>query len=1791
MKKRILSLVLAVLMIATLLPTPAFADETATSGTCGENLTWTLVDGVLTISGTGEMDDYDAWRPWNDYAEEPITNVNSIIVEEGVTSIGEEAFSSCTNLEQVTLSSTVKSIGYFAFYDCPMLKSITIPAGVESIANCAFSDCSSLTEIIVDENNEQYVSVDGVLFSKDMTTLVAYPAGIKAEAYEIPSSVIDISAKAFAGCENLKDITIPDGVENIGWSAFSRCMNLKSIVVPDSVKSIEDIAFFECYSLESITLPDTLTTIENSTFAYCTSLESITLPNSITNIGYDAFDECLSLNDVYYLGTIEQWEAINIESGNGRLLTAKIHCDDGDVIPHGTCGENVTWKYADGTLTISGTGDMTNYSSASGAPWYDLSGSIVKVVVEDGVTSVGDKAFLYYYNLEDVTLSDSVTDIGENAFNNCSELKSIAIPKGVRNISYCAFYYCDSLESVSFPTGLKSIGDSAFENCNALSDANYGGTVEQWNAVTIGCGNDRLKKLAIHCSDGDVIKCGDKLSWKLENGILTISGEGDMYDYSWDDTPWYDLSEEITSVIIENGVTSIGTNAFEHLFNLKSVTLPKELTTIGSYAFSYCTDLDDVYYSGTAEQWEAINVENNNSWLLASNIHCTDGDILPHGSCGDNLTWSLTDGVLTISGTGDMDDYGWDDAPWRGKADSIVEAKIPYGVTSIGENAFLELWNLDDVYYSGTAAQWDEISIGNANSWLLTANIHCKDGDVTPHGSCGENLTWTLANGVLTISGIGNMADYDGENTPWYAKYDLIVSVKIEKGVTSIGNYAFFNCRHISDVYYSGTVNQWETISIGYGNDNLNMATVHCTDGDVLPHGSCGEDLTWTLADGVLTISGTGAMEDYGWDSDAPWYLNNSIKKVVIENGVTSVGNYAFWGCSSLESITLPNSLKSIGDGAFTYCDSVYEVNFGGTVEQWNTVMIGEDNEVIKKLTIHCSDGDISKCGDNLTWKFEDGVLTISGEGDMYNYGWNNTPWKDLREEITSVVIENGVTSIGDLAFAYCVNLESIALPKGVLSIGDWAFVFCISLNTVNIPDTVQTIGALAFLECGLDDIYIPDGVLSINEGAFNGCNNLKAINVSDNNPDYSSIDGVLFNKDKTAMLIYPAGCDAETYSVPNGIAEISYGTFGDCTKLKTLNIPDSVTKIADDALIWAYGLEAINVNENNSNYSSLNGILFNKDKTVLLQCPISYEAEDYTMPSSVKQVKDNAFWGCTNLQSITWPSQIESICIDSYFDCRNLKTMYVPASVKEFTKNDQYDYDYTFSGTIYYEGTPEQWNEILQTELVSDATVYYNYSNKHQFGEWKVVKAATCTANGTEERTCSHCDMVETRDIPATGHDYKAVVTAPTCTEKGYTTHTCAACGDSYIDSYTDALGHDYGAWKQTKAPTCTAKGTETRTCSRCNATETRDVAALGHDIKHHEAKAATCTEKGWTAYDTCSRCDYSTYKEIASTGHKYTTAVTAPTCTAQGYTTHTCSACGNSYKDSYTNALGHNYKTGKCTRCGAVDPNYIVAPELKITTSAGKPKISWNAVDGAAKYWVYRSTDGKTLKYYDSTTKTSYTNNSTTIGTTYYYKVKAVKVVDGNNYASDFSVSKSIQCKPAAPTLSINRSNGKPKLSWKAVSGAKKYWVYRSTDGVNFKYWDSTTKTTYTNKGAASGTKYYYRVKAVAVVNGNNIASANSSTKSLMTTLAKPSVSITTSGGKPKLTWNAVTGADKYYIYRSTDGKNFKYWESTTKTFYVNTGAKKNTRYYYKVKAVCASNSYANSAQSSTVSIKATK
>ena len=719
--------------------------------------------------------------------------------------------------------------------------------------------------------------------------------------------------------------------------------------------------------------------------------------------------------------------------------------------------------------------------------------------------------------------------------------------------------------------------------------------------------------------------------------------------------------------------------------------------------------------------------------------------------------------------------------------------------------------------------------------------------------------------------------------------------------------------------------------------------------------------------------------------------------------------HYCSCGDSYKDNYTEPDGLHVLGDGVCTRCGARTSGNCGT-----------EGNESSVKWTLS-----------------KDGTLTISGTGAI------GTPaWRDFYRCIKSVVIKQGVTEVCANAFCKQVyagglnkygykfigydQLTSVTLPNSITVIGNQAFAGNLNLTDITIPSSLQTLGARAFFGCkSLEYITIPSSVESVSNGVFCECENLKSVTITDG---VISIYGTAF-----------AGCVSLTsVSIPDSVSAIGFDAFLDCVNLTKVNIGSGVTGIGSTAFLGCSELKEIVVSQNNSTYYSSDGVLFcQSNGALLLWCyPEGKRETSYAVPDGTSRIVGYSF-----------------------FKNKHLKRIAIPVSV---TYVDSYTFGYKFEGScnltdVYYEGTKEQWDAVEKNDNFSGLTIHYSHT--HTWDNGKVTKAAGCENEGKIMYSCTVCGAQKINALSATGHKYNVAVTAPTCTAKGYTTHTCSVCGKSYKDTYTSALGHNYGAWKQTKAPTCTAQGTEKRTCTRCSASQTRTVAA---------------------------------------TGHHYNAATVAPTCTAQGYTTHTC-ACGSSYVDSYINALGHNYSNGKCTRCGAADPKYVSAPTLKITTVSGHPKIYWNSVSGATKYWIYRSTDGKNFKYYDSTTKTSYTNNATTIGKLYYYKVKAVKVVDGTNKASGYSNTKSIRCKPAAPSLSIARTNGKPQIYWNCIDSATKYWIYRSTDGVNFSYYDSTTKTSYTNKSTTKGKTYYYKVKAVKVVNGSNIASAYSGVKSL--------------------------------------------------------------------------------------------
>ena len=591
MKKKILSLILAVSMLCTFMPVITSA-AIVDSGTCGENVTWTLDDnGTLTISGTGDMTDYDlngnSYAPWFDNR----SGIYAVIIENGVTSIGDYTFYGCA-LTSVNIPASVTSIGRSAFSYCGPLTSITIPDSVTTIGNNAFAFSGQLTNVTIGKR------------------------------------VTSIGDGAFSYC-GLTSVTIPDGVTSIGYGAFTFNPDLTSATIPDSVTSIGDWAFSECMSLTSITIP-----------------------RGVTSIGEGTFDSCISLTDVYYGGSEADWAKVYIGEENDSLKNATIHYsnvaptptpvptpkptplpmttaeiertdDEADaeytfeidaadkyencyvyaaiydvngalielsrvpleqadktsisvrkspynallklfiwsdnmqpvieakelpliptvvIVDSGICGENVTWTLdSNGTLTISGTGDMAYYNYDS--PFFS-NDNIKSVVIEDGVTSVGQQAFYDCSNLTSIIIPDSVTSIDWEAFLYCSGLTSINIPDSVTYIGNYAFYECSGLTSITIPDSITSIGYCVFGECTSL-----------------------------------------------------------------------------TSITIPDSVTSIGNSAFSGCSSLTSITIPDSVTSIGWDAFGVCDNLTDVYYTGTETQWNAISIGDYNEALTNATIH------------------------------------------------------------------------------------------------------------------------------------------------------------------------------------------------------------------------------------------------------------------------------------------------------------------------------------------------------------------------------------------------------------------------------------------------------------------------------------------------------------------------------------------------------------------------------------------------------------------------------------------------------------------------------------------------------------------------------------------------------------------------------------------------------------------------------------------------------------------------------------------------------------------------------------------------------------------------------------------------------------------------------------------------------------------------------------------------------------------------------------------------------------------------------------------------------------------
>ena len=711
---------------------------------------------------------------------------------------------------------------------------------------------------------------------------------------------------------------------------------------------------------------------------------------------------------------------------------------------------------------------------------------------------------------------------------------------------------------------------------------------------------------------------------------------------------------------------------------------------------------------------------------------------------------------------------------------------------------------------------------------------------------------------------------------------------------------------------------------------------------NVTASGTISNRIRWVLDGdtGTLTVTGTGAIPSYRF-SDAPWKAyRDSVLSIVIGEGITEVGERAFYWCKNCTSVSLPDSLIAIREYGFNNLRSLQEVTLP------------------PNLRI------IEFCG------FSECVA------------------------LRSITLPNSVTTVGSNAFSNCSALTTATLSSGMTTVPDSMFFADKNLRTVILPEGITTICDTAFMNCGFREFTIPASVRKIEIGSFAGCTSMKKFIVEEGNTAYKATDGVLFTADGTHLVCYPA-YKTGSYVIPEGTLYIDYDAFRENVYLSGITFPSTLRKIDDYAFSWCYRLASITFPENitfigDSAFRSCTGlksVTFQSDtvtldgyvfagckglRTITLPAKLTsipngllsdcVSLSSITIPSTVTRIGSTAFYNCDGLTSVTIPGHVKSIGQQAFDYCGglavitleegvqtldwiairnapNLTKVVIPSSVTTigrenfkgcpravlYVKCGTRGYSYAVSNGLSYSAT-HTYSPSAVTKPTCTAYGYTTYSCPcgssytdnyveslgHNYGAWYTATEATCDNNGWQRRDCTRCGEFETKLIVATGHSYNSVVTKPTCTKEGYTTHSCH-CGDSYTDSRLNPLGHQWGAGVIMVAPTEEAEGQRRFTCQRCGEIKTETIPKLDHI-------------------------------------HSYTSTVTKPTCTAQGYTMHIC-ACGDSYKDAYTNALGHQWDSGKvtkqptCKEAGVKTYTCTVCSSTKTETIAKLTTHTYNA------------------------------------------------------------------------------------------------------------------------------------------------------------------------------------------------------------------------------------------------------
>lgn len=1161
------------------------------SGSCGENLSWTLNRGTLTISGTGAMDNFTDNTPWGDFCDR-ITNV---VISDGITSVGSNAFKNCTALTDVSLSASVSYIG-----------------------KNAFSGCTSLINISTGENNPAFISDNGVLYSKNKDILVCYPAGRTDKVYTLPSTLTSVSDGAFENCTALTDIyylgsedewkivsvgenneilaavvlhftpiytihyeanggenapgvqtaikdtsvtitskiPVRDGYTFIGWATDANAEQAE-YTSEDTIEAItSDIVLYAIWKLKTdIAVGDYLymgNYLGEPILWRCINVDGSTatyISDKIISLkAFDASGNNTGNNSSHGRGYV-----YNNESGYYRKSTGSNFWEDSNLrlwlnsdAPAGEviwkCGNPPTKEnvFNGNNAYDNEAGFLTGFTPAERSTMktvkrktiidgyeftsninknYQQYNALVSDVLQNYDTAysrmITDTVFLP--DISDIYNISVTPELGETYYRTTPTKACIDNSDYTNkqlNPAHDWYYWLNTPAAGSYSTNVRAVtfdrnnqvyrypAYSSYVGVRPLfyfdinADVKISGTGSVTNPYTV--------------SEKIGGSCGDSLLWEFDEGVLTIDGTGEMYDYEQGNAPWYDYRNDISDINISDGVSSIGSYAFADITALSDITLPNSIVSVEDGAFTGCINLLSITFGA---ELSFVSAKAFNECAGLQNINVNDKNpiyssidgimytkdkktLIRYGAGRNNNEFTIPDIVTVIA------EYAFEGA------EQLKSITIPDGTVTICENAFLNCVGITDVYYLGYESEWADVTIANGNEAITNAKIHC----IPPLQ-------------IYTITYDAN----GGENAPAEQSVEDNTTVVLSNEIPTKENSTFMGWSKEADSqtvqYRAGDVIEALTSDI----------TLYAVWKEIVAEGNCGVNIKWTLDKyGVLEIIGTGKMYDYYAAGNVPWYTNKrNIKEIIIGSNVENIGNYAFYSCSNVRNVSIGSDVKIIGSHAFQYCDSL-------------------DNIVLPDKLNKISECAFYDCISLNSISIPTGVETIG-----------NSAFNGCRE-LKQIFIPDSVTSLGSYVFNNCRKLSDIKLSSNLSEISDCAFYDCVSIVNIEIPDGVTSIGASAFRSCtGLLNIVLPDSVKAIGDNAFEGCKSLADIQLG---------NGV-----ETIGELAFAGCTSiSTVDFPNTLTDIGSRAFARCIKLTDIILPDSINYIYGSTFSECTGLSSI---------------------------------------------------------------------------------------------------------------------------------------------------------------------------------------------------------------------------------------------------------------------------------------------------------------------------------------------------------------------------------------------------------------------------------------------------------------------------------------------------------------------------------------------------------------------------------------------------------------------------------------